>query len=136
MKKGFTLVELIIVVAIISLLSSIVIPKFGDAYGQINIWITEEESLGGTFQESFGDIILGKGGTWFTNNYLDSFSLETTLSIHGSGRMEVFLGMDLEGFSEGEDGFGGHMLRIHPVKKEEWRLEALQPQIDNKYAVG
>ena len=52
-KKGFTLVEILIVVVILGILAAIVIPQFTDASTQ-----AKESSLSGITDSSFTDSII------------------------------------------------------------------------------
>ncbi len=99
-----------------------------NAYKQGNIWITDEELKDGTVSsKSYEDILLTKGQMWFTDNFLDEFTFETSFKIDSGGRMEIYLDVN-SGISETETGITGakpvgYMLRIHPNREEMYLLK-------------
>ena len=99
-----------------------------NAYNQGNIWITDSELKEGTVSsKSYDDISLTNGQMWFTDNFLDEFSFETSFKINGGGRMEIFLDVN-SGVSDTETGINGatptgYMLRIHPIRGEMYLLK-------------
>ncbi|GLI58173.1 hypothetical protein PM10SUCC1_36870 [Propionigenium maris DSM 9537] len=104
-----------------------------NAYGQGNIWISDEELKEGVEAErNFKNISLKENHMWFTENFLDEFTFETSFKINGGGRMEIFLDVD-SGGALTESGVPavnptGYMLRIHPIRGEMYLLKV------NEYA--
>ncbi len=98
-----------------------------NAYGQGNIWISDEELKEGVVAEkNFKNISLGKNEMWFTENFLDEFTFETFFKVDSGGRMEIFLDVDSGGVLT-ETGTvatpTGYMLRIHPKRQQLYLLK-------------
>lgn len=99
-----------------------------NAYGQGNIWISDEELKEGVEAErNFKNISLGNNEMWFTENFLDEFTFETFFKVDSGGRMEIYLDVDSKGAltERGIEAVNptGYMLRIHPKRQQLYLLE-------------
>lgn len=72
-----------------------------DAYGQGNVWVSEEELNGGSSSYFYEGRTLERNESWYSKEKLDEYTLKTAFGIEKAGRIEVYLG-------------GGYQLWIHP----------------------
>lgn len=88
-KKGFTLMEMMIVVAIIAILIAIIIPTFSGALTRANI-AADEANLRAYYAESMANSILEKDGTpaTFSGDTFSVSGVQYTLKA-GSATCEV-----------------------------------------------
>jgi len=83
-----------------------------DTYGQGNIWVTAYDIYeDGLSRKVYpGMTLVNNEARWFSMDTFENADVETSFTIDGAGRMEIFL--------EGPNGDGdidGYRLRIHPV---------------------
>lgn len=83
-----------------------------DTYGQGNIWVTAYDIYeDGLSRKVYpGMTLVNNEARWFSMDTFENADVETSFTIGGAGRMEIFL--------EGPNGDGdidGYRLRIHPV---------------------
>ncbi len=76
-----------------------------NSYGQGNTWVTEEEIDSRKTSYNYGEVTLGRNGSWTSAESFDEYTLETDFTISSAGRIVI----NLEGDSR------GYKLWIHPV---------------------
>ena len=93
-KKGFTIVELVIVIAVIAILSAVLIPTFGSIIDQANESKAMQEVKNAhtaTMAEDLStaittdDVVYGKDVTVLNNGYYVTITAEGEVSVAESG---------------------------------------------------
>ncbi len=113
-QKGFTLIELMIVVAIIGILAAIAIPAYQDY--TIRAQVSEAMSLGSGVRTAVSEVFQ-TNGTWpadntaagvadagdITGNYVESVTVSATDPAAGPGIITVLFSGDANPLIAGED---------------------------------